>query len=232
MRILALRHFEFDDEYALASWAKPGAHQLYVHEATGGVSPKLVDDFDLLVICGGPMSVYEDHKYPWLAEEKQLVRLAMQAGKYVLGICFGAQMLAELLGSPVYRNAHKEIGWHQVMRTNELHYWFSELPEQFVSFQWHGDTFMLPREARLLAYSEACGVQAFALGERVVGLQFHLETTPSCIEQMLDNWSHELVAEPFIQSAERIRSEADRHIQSIGWLHGILDAINRQFHSQ
>ncbi len=232
MRIAALRHYAFDDNYAFASWAHNEGHQLTMYDVAEGAALPSLNDFDLLVICGGPMSVYEESGYPWLREEKRLVRQAMDTGKFVLGICFGAQMLAELLGSPVYRNAHKEIGWHAVERTSEGHPCFEGMPGQFVSFQWHGDTFALPEGARLLARSEACGVQAFAFGERLLGLQFHLETTPVCLEQMLANWSNELVDGPYIQSAERIRGEAERSRQSIAWLHRILDGIAVQLFSQ
>jgi GMP synthase-like glutamine amidotransferase len=172
------------------------------------------------------MSVNEEEKYPWLASEKQFVKQAIQLGKKVLGICFGAQMIAELLGSPVYRNEYKEIGWHSINRTQEEHPWLSGLPEQFMSFQWHGDTFDLPQDTRLLAYSEACKVQAFAYRERVIGLQFHLETTPACMESMFAHWSSELIQAPYIQTAEQIRSQFACSEQSITMLHGILDRIS------
>lgn len=228
MRILAFRHFDFDDYYAFASWARKGGHRLEVRDPALGVRREWLDGLDLLIVCGGPMSVYEDAAYPWLAEEKLFVKQAVESGIKVLGICFGAQMLAELLGSPVFRGRHKEIGWHRVFRTEESHPWLEELDGQFVSFQWHGDTFELPEETRLLAYSEAYRVQAFSYQEHVLGLQFHLETTPACMEEMIGHWSAELTDAPYIQSEEQIRRESGRSGQSIDALHRILDRISAQ----
>lgn len=226
MNIIAFKHFAFDDDYAFRSWASLGGHRLDVKNPALEIDAKWLDDMDLLVICGGPMSVYEEEKYPWLTAEKQFVRQAIHLGKKVLGICFGAQMIAELLGSRVYRNTHKEIGWHSINRTQEQHPWLCGMPEQFISFQWHGDTFDLPQDTRLLASSEACKVQAFAYREHVMGLQFHLETTAACMESMFAHWSSELIQAPYIQTAEQIRSQFARTEQSLTLLHGILDQIS------
>ncbi|WP_053372605.1 type 1 glutamine amidotransferase [Paenibacillus sp. FJAT-27812] len=225
MNILAFRHFEFDDDYALRTWASLRGHRLEMRDPSIEINAAWLDETDLLVICGGPMSVYDEDRYPWLISEKQFVKQAIVRCKKVLGICFGAQMIAELLGSPVYRGAYKEIGWHTINRTGEQHPWLDGLPEQLVSFQWHGDTFDLPAETRLLAYSEACKVQAFAYREHVLGLQFHLETTPSCIESMFAHWSSELIDAPYIQKAEQIRGQFGQSEHSIKALHRILDQI-------
>ncbi|MEV5026541.1 type 1 glutamine amidotransferase [Paenibacillus sp. LPE1-1-1.1] len=226
MNIVAFKHFDFDDEYAFRSWAGLRGHRLELRDPSAGINEEWMHDLDLLIICGGPMSVYEEDRYPWLIREKQFVQQAMQLGKKVLGICFGAQMIAELLGSPVHRNEYKEIGWHVIHRTEERHSWLAGLPEEFTSFQWHGDTFALPEDARLLAYSEACKVQAFAYGEHVLGLQFHLETTPACMETMFEHWSSELIEAPYIQTAEQIRGRFELSGQSHKALHLILDQIS------
>ncbi|WP_336743603.1 type 1 glutamine amidotransferase [Paenibacillus sp. y28] len=182
-----------------------------------------LNSFDVLVILGGPMSVYQENEFGWLIEEKQLVQKAMQAGKKVLGICFGAQMLAELLGGRVYRNEWKEIGWHEVVRTGYPHPFLKGLPERFYSYQWHGDCFDLPEGAVHLASSEACRNQAFAYGEHVLALQFHLETSPECIAEMLRRWGGELTEGPFVQEAEHIRGQISRSGDSMQYLHGILN---------
>ncbi|WP_141499692.1 type 1 glutamine amidotransferase [Paenibacillus luteus] len=223
--IVAFRHFSFDDDFAFRSWANANGHRLSMYDPAFAIPFDLLDDLDLLIICGGPMSVYEEELHPWLADEKRFVQEAIKRGKKVLGICFGAQMIAELLGSPVYRNAHKEIGWHTINRTQEQHPWFDGLPQQLVSFQWHGDTFDLPDHTRLLATSEACRVQAFAYEEHVLGLQFHLETTPACMEAMFEHWSSELIAAPYIQSESQIRSRFGQSELSIRMLHQILDRM-------
>ncbi|QNK59669.1 type 1 glutamine amidotransferase [Paenibacillus sp. PAMC21692] len=225
MNIIAFQHFSFDDPAAIAAWAQNGGHRLDVVDPSLGVQRERLADMDLLIILGGPMSVYQEWEYPWLREEKAFVKSAIDGGKKVLGICLGAQMIAEVLGGTVSRNKEKEIGWHEIKRTTERHPWLSSLPETFMSFSWHGDTFSLPRDARSLAYSEACVNQAFAYGEHVLGLQFHLETTTDCIGQMLERWADELVDRPYIQSADTIRKGLPCGDQARELLLGILDNI-------
>ncbi|WP_270169426.1 type 1 glutamine amidotransferase [Paenibacillus sp. SYP-B4298] len=225
MRLLLLKHFRFDRETAITDWAAAKGHTFALLYPPDDETYPEHDSYELLVILGGPMSVYEEKLYPWLTEEKQFVREALQRGKLVLGICFGAQMLAELLGSRVYRNAYKEIGWHKIERTTAEHPLLSQLPQQFYSFQWHGDCFDLPEGAVRLAGSEACTNQAFAYGNRVAGLQFHLEAHPEAIGEMLSCWSSELVEAPYIQPAAHITAELARSEQSFAMLARVLDQL-------
>lgn len=226
MNILALKHFSFDDESAIAGWAARNRHRLQVLDPSDAAEFPPGTDFGMLIVLGGPMSVYEEDRHPWLIREKRFVRQCVEDGKPVLGICLGAQMLAEALGGTVRRNDQKEIGWHPVRRTAEKHPIFDGMPETFVSFQWHGDTFTLPEGARRLAYSEACGNQAFAYGDRVLGLQFHLETTPACIGTMLDVWADELAAKaPYVQAPGDIAAQTERSRASHAMLSGILDRL-------
>ncbi|QHW31830.1 type 1 glutamine amidotransferase [Paenibacillus rhizovicinus] len=225
MNILVCKHFAFDDESALAAWAERQGHALRVLLPAELAAYPVQESFDMLVILGGPMSVYEEARYPWLIGEKRFVRDCIDAGKPVLGICLGAQMLSEVLGGVVYRNDRKEIGWHAVQRTEERHPCFEGVPQSFTSFQWHGDTFTLPEGAVRLASSEACGNQAFAYGETVLALQFHLETTPVCIGTMLSVWASELTEAPFIQPAAEIAAQTERSEASHALLAGILDRL-------
>ncbi|MFF2479591.1 type 1 glutamine amidotransferase [Paenibacillus sp. NPDC058071] len=225
MNIIAFKHFSFDDESAITAWAVRQGHTLYVLTPSDLESYPNSDAFDMLVILGGPMSVYEEERYPWLVEEKRFVRRCIDEGKPVLGICLGAQMLSDVLGGTVYRNDRKEIGWHEINRTADRHPSLENLPETFVSYQWHGDTFTLPEGATRLAYSEACGIQAFAYGDNVLALQFHLETTPACIDEMLNTWSSEIVDAPFIQHPSAIVAQADRSKTSHAMLCGILERL-------
>ncbi|PWV95573.1 GMP synthase-like glutamine amidotransferase [Paenibacillus cellulosilyticus] len=225
MNVLALKHFEFDDTMALEDWASHGGHHLQIVDPSKGLHEAWLTTTDLLVILGGPMSAYDDAKLDWLAPEKRFITRAIAQDKKILGICLGAQMLAELLGGSVHRHEAKEIGWHRITRTSEQHPWLDDLPAEFHSFQWHGDTYVLPTGARRLAESEACGQQAFAWGDRVLALQFHLETTPACIDQMLTRWANELTAAPYVQDSTRIRSETNRSEASFRMLHSILDRI-------
>ncbi|CAG5092392.1 Glutamine amidotransferase class-I [Thermobacillus xylanilyticus] len=225
MRLLLLKHFSFDDASVLLTWAKERGCPAEVFEPPSGQPFPPKESFDLLVVLGGPMSVFEEDKHPWLTAEKAFLREAIRCGKRVLGICLGAQMLAEALGGRVYRNGEKEIGWHPVRRTEARHPLLAGLPEMFWSFHWHGDTFELPEGAVHLASSSACRNQAFAFGDRLLGLQFHLETTPACMTAMTEAWADELVPGRWIESAAAMLAKTARCADSAAYLHKILDRM-------
>jgi len=144
------------------------------------------DHFTHIVLLGGPMNVYEEDRYPFLKEEDLFIKEAIQRGKFVLGICLGAQLIAKALGAKVFKSPAKEIGWFEVSLTG----WglqdplFFNLPRTFPVFQWHEDTFEIPKLAKLIATSTTVSHQAFHYGEKVYGLQFHLEVT----EEMIREW--------------------------------------------
>jgi GMP synthase-like glutamine amidotransferase len=164
-----------------------------------------LNTFDVLVIMGGPMGVNEESKFAWLKTEKIIIRSAIEAGKKVIGICLGSQMLASVLNARVYPNKEKEIGFFPLIKksNNGL---LKGFPEKSVVFQWHGDTFDIPVGAELLASSEACVNQAFLFGENVLALQFHLEITEELLKGFLKSGKNELLTEPYVQSAVTIKS--------------------------
>jgi GMP synthase (glutamine-hydrolysing) len=139
-----------------------------------------------LIVMGGPMGVYEQERYPFLKREIAFIGEAIAAKKPVLGICLGAQLIARALGARVFPNRRKEIGWYKVRLTSagKRDPLFLNSPAQPWVFQWHGDTFTLPKGARLLAASPLCRNQAFRHGSSVYGLQFHLEVD----RPMIFNW--------------------------------------------
>lgn len=140
-----------------------------------------------LVVLGGPMSVYEADRHPHLTLEMEEIRRAIDVGVPILGICLGAQLIAAALGAPVMRHTTKEIGWSQVSPTaaGQRDLLFSSFAPTENIFQWHGDTFHLPDGSELLAESAACKNQAFRYGDRVYGLQFHLEVDEALIRRWL-----------------------------------------------
>lgn len=145
-----------------------------------------LDGYHGLVVLGGPMSVYEDHRFPHLITEMKLIEDAMQRNLPVLGICLGAQLIAKTLGADVYSNKQKEIGWYDLHITSEAHgSILKSLSQTEKVFQWHGDTFDNPAGAVHLAASPLCVNQAFRYGERVYGLQFHLEVDQAMILRWL-----------------------------------------------
>lgn len=167
--------------------------------------PKAID---LLVVMGGPMSVNDEREFPWLIAEKQFIRAIIEAGKPVLGICLGAQLIASAMGAPVYKNKEKEIGWFPVVGIPVAGNETFNFPAQLEVFHWHGETFDLPPGAARLARSAGCENQAFQLGARVIGLQFHLEMNPELLSAMIEGGRDELVASRYVQTEVEILTAA------------------------
>ena len=227
MRVHVLQHVPFEGLGSIHGWLE--AHAARVSFTRFFEDPLLpeVDDFDLVIVMGGPMSVNDARIFPWLLEEKRFVAAAVHRGKAVLGICLGAQLVANALGERVYPGPFKEIGWHEIQSAEQSLDSF-RFPQAVTVFHWHGETFDLPHGAIRLAHSPACRNQAFQLGRRVIGLQFHLETTPAIVAAMISNCGDELVAGPYIQPARKILDEPAASYVTINQLMGnILDYITR-----
>ena len=169
-----------------------------------------------LVVMGGPQSVDEQSVYSYLTKEIELLQQALKAKIPVLGVCLGAQLLAAALGAKVAKNPQKEIGWYPVMREPDAD--GDPLCEAFgqteTVFQWHGDTFALPKGAVRLASSPLCREQAFRYRDNVYGLQFHVEVT----EAMIRAWMRTPVNKAELASLRgqidpmTIRRQSPQHI--------------------
>lgn len=203
MHLHYLQHVPFEGPGFIEEWAVAGGVQLTRTRLYAGEHPPSLASFDGLVIMGGPMGIHDHEGHPWLPAEKAFIAEAIEAGRTVIGICLGAQLIAEVLGAKVYPGPNKEIGWFPLRRAPEAPEW---MPDKLTAFHWHGDTFDLPEEATLLASSDACHNQGFIYRDRVVGLQFHLESTHQSIEALIGNCGEELVDAPYIQSGEQIRN--------------------------
>ncbi len=177
-------------------------------------------DIDLLVVMGGPMSIHDEEAFPWLVREKRFVRAAIQAGKSVLGVCLGAQLIADVLGAGVYRNHTREIGWFPVEAVPQTRPGTFRFPPSMDAFHWHGETFDLPDGAVHLARSAACENQAFQFGPCVVGLQFHLETTPASARTIVDNCRDELKLAGAVQTETEILAAAPETYRAANSLMG------------
>lgn len=226
MRILCLQQVPFEGPGSVRAWARKRGHALTRILAADGALPG-PDAFDMLVVMGGPMGVHDTKEHPWLEAEKRFLFSALDAGRRVLGICLGAQLLAEALGARVVRAREKEIGWFPVHRLPAAadHRIGRALPPQFAAFQWHGDTFELAPGAVQLARTEGCEQQAFAFGDQVAGLQFHLEVTGDGVQDLLRHCSADLTAGPYVQTPEAMLWEPGRFDASNAILDGVLDAI-------
>lgn len=228
MRLQCLTHVPFEGPAGIADWARAQGHQLHVTPLYAGTVPPAPETYDWLVVMGGPMGVGDEAAYPWLVAEKQAIRVAIDVGRTVIGICLGAQLIAQVLGARVYCNPHPEIGWMPIELTPEAleSPLFGFLPPSLQVFHWHGDTFDLPRGAAHLARSGACAHQAFSYGDRVLGLQFHLESTPASVRDLVTHGADEIRPAPYVQDAERILMAGPGDYQTInGALFGILDRL-------
>jgi GMP synthase-like glutamine amidotransferase len=229
MRLHVLQHVPFEDADNIAVWAARRGHELTYTRLDLGQPLPPQEAFDWLVVMGGPMNIYEHDRYPWLVSEKRFLRAAIDRGAVVLGVCLGAQLAADVLGGPVTRNRQPEIGWFPVSLTAEARgsAVFGVLPERFLAFHWHGDTFAIPPGAVRMAESEACANQAFVFGDRVVGLQFHLDYSLAGMQRMVQHCGAELVHGPTIQTAEAFLAEPERAARTQELLDRLLDGLQR-----
>jgi len=195
--VLAIRHVHFEGLGLLEEMlAERKTWQVRVLDA--GIDDLSAFDPlepELVVVLGGPVGVYEQEIYPFLADELRILEARLKAGRPVLGICLGAQLMAAALGARVYPAPAKEVGWAPVTlsaagRESVLRHVDGGVPV----LHWHGDTFDLPEGATLLASSETCPHQAFSYGPAALALQFHLEMVPAEIERWLIGHACEIAA--------------------------------------
>lgn len=230
MRAHYLQHVPFEGLGSIEPWLL--ARGFPVTATRFFEDPALPDpaDIDLLLVMGGPMSVNDEDALPWLVAEKRFVRAAIAAGVPVLGVCLGAQLIASALGAPVRTAPRKEIGWFPVRRVQPvagaLETGVFRFPPSIDAFHWHGETFEMPDGAVHLARSDACENQAFQLGRSVIGLQFHLETTPESAREMVGNCRHELQPAPTVQDEATILAAGAERYRRINQLMArILDFL-------
>jgi GMP synthase (glutamine-hydrolysing) len=191
-KILVLQHSPsetlglFEDELKKANFTW---ETLIVSGDTLWPSSVKLEEYGGFIILGGPMGVYEKDKYPWISKELMVVQEILRQKKPILGVCLGAQIIAEAAGGRVYPGHGPEIGWFPI----RLDDWFYKRNPCFFQidptkphtvFQWHGDTFELPSEAYRLAWNDNYRNQAFCFNGNAIGLQFHVEVT----EDMVRDW--------------------------------------------
>ncbi len=211
-RIHHLQHVAFEGPGSIAIWAEMHGYPLTATHLYNGDGFPPQDDFDCLVVMGGPMNIYEYDLYPWLTAEKKFIEHSIKKQKTVIGICLGAQLIADVLGQKVYSGQQKEIGWYPVFKTESARQTPAAdfLPDETNVFHWHGDTFDIPQGALHLASSEACDSQGFIYDRRVVSLQFHLETTRASATLLIENCGDEIVAGRFIQTPDDMLADENR----------------------
>lgn len=262
LRIHVFQHVPFEGPAFIGEWLTSRGHSI---TTTSFFSPQpeeplpRIADYDWLIVMGGPMSVNDTDPHPWITAERECIRDAVSAGKTVLGICLGAQLIAAALGCGVYPNYYREVGWFPVSieprragsngdgadgraaaaaaatdttpgNPVEL---FSQFPTSITALHWHGETFSLPAGAELLARSDACVNQAFSVGDRVLGLQFHLEATRESARELVEGSPGDLTeGEPYVATRGEILGEAAPFAQSNRHMEAILAYLERRAYSE
>jgi GMP synthase-like glutamine amidotransferase len=176
------------------------------------------------MVMGGSQQAWDEGATPWLQGEKAFLSDTLAAGKIILGICFGAQLLAEALGGKLFPNSHREIGWHEVSlnREGQASFLFQNIPSDFVTFHWHNDHFSLPRSCTRLACSKATENQAFVDKDRpLVGLQFHPEYTRDMVRYFASEHSQNWTSDDYVSPKDEVLART-AEIPDTYWLMEIL----------
>ncbi len=211
-RVHYFQHVEFEGLGNIEPLLAAHNCQLQSTRWFAGEQAPASDSYDVLIVMGGPMGIFDYHLYPWLKAEKLALKAAISAGKKVLGVCLGAQLIADVLGATVSKNSAREIGWFALQSSPELQSsrWSKVFPERFKPLHWHGDTFTIPLGAVPVGSSKACANQGFILEDRIVALQFHLELAPSALATLCAACANELDGSAFVQSPAKMLA-ADCH---------------------
>lgn len=184
MKAFVIQHLHFEDLGNLQPALLEAGYSVEYFDAVNPEHLDIVETTfcDLLIVLGGPIGVYEETLYPFLAQEKRIIQSRIENKQPLIGICLGAQLIASALGAKVYPGGVKEIGWKTITTTENNQ--FSILNQQRV-LHWHGDTFDLPKGAARIFSSDLYPNQGFTYGENVLALQFHIEVQPHRIEEWL-----------------------------------------------
>ena len=183
-----------------------------------------LDDYNALVILGGPASVYDNHQY--LRDEEKLIKNAIVKDIPILGICLGSQLLVKAIGGEVYKGPKKEIGWYPIEITNDgINGIFNGLEKNIMVFQWHGDTYDLPNNAVTLAKSKLYPIQAFRV-RNAIGIQFHLEVSKYMVMDWIEQYRSELESIRSYIDVNTIIAELDVNINTIN---GYTSLLYRNF---
>jgi len=196
-----LQHVPFEGLGSIEVWLREKGYEISATRFFMGQSLPSPTSVDLLIVLGGPMSVNDEKVFPWLTREKEFIRQCIQSEKPILGICLGAQLIANAMGARVYRNHDAEIGWFPVQGLSHHDDSCFTFPPVFEAFHWHSETFDLPVGATHLARTEACENQAFQLGRHVIGLQFHLEATVESVQEILSHSQTDVSPARYVQPA-------------------------------
>ncbi len=212
MKIHYLQHVPFEGLGSIETVLQERGHSISLSRMFENDPFPRVSGIDWLIVMGGPMGVWDESEFPWLGREKQYMKDIIEAGKVVIGICLGAQLVAEVMGAKVYKNNYREIGWFDIYPNPRIsNTILKEIFSQKIEvFHWHGDTFDIPDGAIPIASSQATQNQGFVFDNRVIALQFHLETTPESAKALIENCRNDLDSSKYVQNKQEIMSNLKR----------------------
>jgi GMP synthase-like glutamine amidotransferase len=230
MRLHYLQHVPFENPGSIITWAIENNHTLTKTAVYLDEKFPNQEDFDWLIIMGGPMNIYEEEKYPWLRTEKLFIKDSIKDNKIVIGLCLGGQLIADVMGGKVSKNLYHEIGWYCVDFSDKarLSPLFSFFPKEVMVFEWHEDTFsILPEGAESIAENQICLNQAFVYKKRVFGFQFHLENTFAIINDLVKNCYQDTNSGPYIQSVAELLGHPEYIEQDNCWMNQFLYQLEK-----
>jgi GMP synthase (glutamine-hydrolysing) len=230
LRIHYFQHVAFEKLGSIEEWISASGHSLMATRFFENAIFPEISDFDWLIVMGGSMSVNDEEQYPWLEDEKKFIRQAIYAGKTVIGICLGSQLVSVALGAKVYQSEEKEIGWFDIefdhnANSDNL---FSGMGQRLKVFHWHGDTFNLPENAIHIASSDGTRNQAYIYNGKVLAMQFHLEPTLNSLQQMIDHGRNELSKGKYVQTEKEILANKQLIQSNKKVLFKLLDRLAEQ----
>lgn len=208
MNILFVLHAPFERPGFIETWAKK--HNYKTQEVSPYKNEKCPDinEFDFLVVMGGPQSTLSIDKAPYLHDEIDLIKRAIKANKRILGVCLGAQLLAEALGAKTECSPNREIGMYQIelLEAAQDDPVFGSFPSKFNMMHWHSDMPGIADGAILLAKSEGCPRQAFRYGDRIYGFQCHFELTKELVNEMIEHCGNDLKPDTYVMAPKELMS--------------------------
>ena len=235
MHVHFIIHESFESAGAYLPWAETRGHNItWTRVYDNEPVPANADGFDMLVVFGGPQSprttLAECPYFDSLAEQ-HLINQAISAGRIVVGICLGSQLIGEALGARVCQSPEKEIGHYPITlsEAGKQHPLVAHFGSPLIVGHWHNDMPGLTPQAKVLAYSEGCPRQIVQYGERVYGFQCHMELTPEVVELLIEHSQNDLsrAAEfRFVETAEKLRSHDYREMNQV--LFSFLDKLAAQ----
>ncbi|MDF1760226.1 MAG: homoserine O-succinyltransferase [Coxiellaceae bacterium] len=225
MKLNILSHASFEALGSIDQWIDQLGHTTHVSCPYKGESVPDVAEFDGLIIMGGPQSVVEIEKYPYLQAELGLILQTVAANKPVLGVCLGAQLISAAFGAPAENSPVREVGFFPVELNSAGNQsaLLKDLPASLITGHWHYDMPGVPDNAQVLAQSEGCPRQIIQYAERVLGMQCHLELTRSETEVFIQKCPQDLIPGKYVQTPDEMRA-TDFDLMA-KYMHAVLNRL-------